>query len=152
MTPIKLQKLLLSFCGKDTSQSSEHQPSTLVIKGPTLKVTSSESFASLGAYGRLGLHLAQTHGQVQWAHQTLMCMIGKLSKDQKVDWPKHLPKLVHVYNSTRLAITGYSPHYLIFANQPCLPIDFYFPTIRGTKTPVCWLLHCWAMWMTVGSL
>ena len=63
----------------------------------------------------------------------LMCMIGKLSKDQKADWPKHLPELVHAYNSTRLAIMGYSPHYLMFGCGPCLPVDFYFPTIRCTE-------------------
>ena len=38
----------------------------------------------------------------------LMCMIGKLSKDNKADWAKHLPELVHAYNSMRSAITGYS--------------------------------------------
>ena len=26
-------------------------------------------------------------------------MIEKLSKDQKADWPKNLPELVHAYNS-----------------------------------------------------
>ena len=62
-----------------------------------------------------------------------MCMIGKLSKNWKVDWPKHLPELLHAYNSTRLAITGYSLHYLMFRCQPCLPIDFYFPMIRSTQ-------------------
>ena len=45
--PIKLQKLLLSFYGKVTSWSLEQQPSSWVSKGPTLKNTSSESFASL---------------------------------------------------------------------------------------------------------
>ena len=62
-----------------------------------------------------------------------MCMIWKLSKDQKADWPKHLPELVHAYNSTRLAITGYSPHYLMFWHWPHLPIDFYFPMVRGSQ-------------------
>ena len=60
-------------------------------------------------------------------------MIGKLSKEQKADWPKHLPELVHAYNSMRLAITGYSQHYLMFGCQPCLPINFYFPTMRDTE-------------------
>ena len=63
----------------------------------------------------------------------LMHKMGKLSKDQKVDWPKHLPELVHAYNSMRSAITGYSLHYLIFGHRPCLPVDLYFPMIRGTK-------------------
>ena len=56
----------------------------------------------------------QTNGQVECAHQMLMQMIGKLGKNLKADWPKHLPELVHAYNSTRPAITRYSPHYLIF--------------------------------------
>ena len=76
---------------------------------------------------------AQTNGQVVWAHQMLLQMIGKLSKDWKVSWLKHLPELVHSYNSMRLASTGYSYHYLIFGCWPCLPINFYFPRIRDTK-------------------
>ena len=54
-----------------------------------------------------------------------------------MDWPKHLPKLVYAYNSMRLAITRYNPDYLMFGHQPCLPIDFYFPTIRGMKKYQC---------------
>ena len=71
----------------------------------------------------------QTNGHVEQAHQMLMQMIGKLGKDWKADWPKHLPELVHAYNSTRLAIMGHSPHYLMFGWWPYLPIDYYFPTI-----------------------
>ena len=56
---------------------------------------------------------AQTNGQVEWAHQTLMCMIGRLSKDWKADWLKNLSELVHAYNSTRSAIIRYSPQYLM---------------------------------------
>ena len=69
------------------------------------------------------------NGEVEWAHKTLMQMIRKPSKNQKVDWPKYLPELVHAYNSTRSAITKYNPHYLMFRCQPCLPIDFYFPMV-----------------------
>ena len=79
----------------------------------------------------------QTNGQVEWAHQMLMQMIGKLSKFWKADWSKHLPELVHAYNSTRSAIMGYSPHYLMFGWWLCLPIDFYFPTIMRTEKHQC---------------
>ena len=41
------------------------------------------------------------------------------------------------YNSMRLAITGYDPHYLIFGCQPCLPVDFYILTIRSMKKHQC---------------
>ena len=62
-----------------------------------------------------------------------MCMIGKLSKDWKVDWLKHLPEFMHTYYSTRLAITRYSPHYVMFWYWPHLPINFYFCMIRDMK-------------------
>ena len=55
-------------------------------------------------------------------------MIGKLASDKKVQWEQHLPDLLQAYNSMRSAITGYSPHYLMFRRCPCLPVDFYFPT------------------------
>ena len=62
-----------------------------------------------------------------------MCMIGKLSKDWKTDWPKHLPEFVHAYNSMRSAITRYSLHYLMFGCWTHLPFNFYFPMIRGIQ-------------------
>ena len=34
---------------------------------------------------------AQANGQVEWAHQSLMHMIGKLRKDRKLDSPRQLP-------------------------------------------------------------
>ena len=64
---IKLQTLLLSFCGKVTSQFSEHWPSSWVTEGPALKATSSESFASLGAYRRLDFTLPYSN---QWPGRT----------------------------------------------------------------------------------
>ena len=80
---------------------------------------------------------AQTNGQVEWTHPMLMCMIGKLSKDLKADWLKHLPKLGHAYISMRLAITRYSPHYLMFRHQPCLPVNIYFSMVQGVQKYQC---------------
>ena len=81
-------------------------------------------------------YYAQTNRQVEQTEQThkmIMHMIGKLSKDWTVDWPKHLPELVHAYNSMRSVITGYSPHYLMFGCWLHLPIDFYFPMMKDTE-------------------
>ena len=80
----------------------------------------------------------QGNGQVEHAHQTLGRMIGKLEDEFKGQWSKHLLKLTHAYNSTQSALTGYSPHFLMFGQWPRLPTDFVFPTheVMGTLRPV----------------
>ena len=57
---------------------------------------------------------SQGNGKVEQAHQTLGRMIGKLQDEYKGQWPRHLSKLTHAYNSTRSAVTGYSPQFLMF--------------------------------------
>ena len=65
-------------------------------------------------------------------------MIGKLEDEYKKQWPKHLAKLTHTYNSTRSVVTSYSPHFLMFGRQLRLPIDFLFPTheVMGKVKPM----------------
>ena len=86
------------------------------------------------------LYHTQCNGQVERAHQTLAWMIGKLEPKQKQEWPNHLAELTHAYNLTRSAVTGFSPHYLMFGHQPHLPpIDYYyFPVdqVMGRTKPV----------------
>ena len=70
---------------------------------------------------------AQCNGQVERAHKALAQMIAKLEPEQKQEWPNYLAELTHTYNTTWLAITGFSPYYLMFSHWPLLPIDYYFP-------------------------
>ena len=65
-------------------------------------------------------------------NQTIICMIGKLEKDKKACWSKHLPELLMAYNATRSAVTGYSPYYLLFGRRPRIPVDYLFPTLRDS--------------------
>ena len=78
----------------------------------------------------------QANGLVERLHQTIMHMIGKLGEDNKANWPSHLAEIVHAYNATRSTVTGYSPHYLMFGQQPRLPVNFVFPTIGSSKAPM----------------
>ena len=80
----------------------------------------------------------QGNRQVERAPQTLGNMIGKFEEEHKKQWSKHLVKLTHTYNSTRSAVTGYSPHFLLFGQRPRLPIDFLFPThkVMGKVKPI----------------
>ena len=83
------------------------------------------------------LYHAQCNGQVERFHQTLFRMLGKLTKDKKAQWEKHLPEVLQAYNSTRSVVTGYSPHYLMFRRHPRLLINFYFPTQGAFEHSCC---------------
>ena len=77
----------------------------------------------------------QTNGLVERLHQMIMYMIGKLGEDKKANWPSHLAEIAHAYNVTQSAVTGYSPHYLMFGHRPRLPVDFVFPTVGSNEAP-----------------
>ena len=80
---------------------------------------------------------AQCNRQVEHFHQTLFCMIGKLSHDKKAQWEQHLPELLQAYNSTWSAVTSYLAHYLMFGRHPHLPVDYYFPMVSAYKCSHC---------------
>ena len=77
----------------------------------------------------------QINGLIERSHQMIMHMIGKLGEDKKANWPSNLAEIVHAYNATQSAVTGYSPHYLMFGWWPRLPVDFVFPTIGSNEAP-----------------
>ena len=58
-------------------------------------------------------------------------MLWTLNPEQKKDWKSHVPALVHAYNCTRNATTGFSPYYLLFGREPRLPVDVEFGFQRG---------------------
>ena len=57
-------------------------------------------------------------------------MIGKLDEENKARWSEYLPELLLSYNSMCSAVTGYSPHFLLFGRRLRIPVDYQFPTIR----------------------
>ena len=77
----------------------------------------------------------QMNGLVERSHQMIMCMIGKLGEEKKADWPSHLADIAHAYNATWSAVTGYSPHYLMFGQWSRLPENFVFPSVGSNEVP-----------------
>ena len=65
----------------------------------------------------------QTNGQCERLNSTLINMLGTLPKEKKSEWKNHVGTLVHAYNCTQNSATGFSPYYLMFGRQPCLPVD-----------------------------
>ena len=56
------------------------------------------------------------HGNAQckWFNHTMIGLLTSLSKEQKGNWPLHLPSLVFAYNATPHSTTGYQPYELMF--------------------------------------
>ena len=50
-------------------------------------------------------------------------MLGTLPREKKSEWKDHIGTLVHAYNCTQNSAMGFSPYYLMFGRQPCLPVD-----------------------------
>ena len=75
---------------------------------------------------------AQTNGQAERMNQTIIRMIGKLDQDKKAHWSEHLPEMLEAYNGTRLAVTGYSPYFLLFGRKSRMPVNCLFPTLRDS--------------------
>ena len=65
----------------------------------------------------------QINGQCKRFNSTLINMLGTLPKEKKSEWKNHIRTLVHAYNCTHNLATGFSPYYLMFGRQPCLPVD-----------------------------
>ena len=86
----------------------------------------------------------QCNGQVEHFHQMLFHMIGKLSCYKKAQWD--LPELLQAYNSTWLAVTGYSPHYLMFGRHLRLPVDYYFPMVSAYECSCCMPAYVTEVW------
>ena len=47
-----------------------------------------------------------------------------------------MAEITHTYNATQSAVTGYSPHYLMFGQWPRLLDDFVFPTVGSNEAPM----------------
>ena len=80
----------------------------------------------------------QTNGKCERFNGTLLNMLGTLTPEQKKDWKSHVPALLHAYNCTRNAATGFRPYFLLFGREPRLPVDVGVWTSEGRPKGFPW--------------
>ena len=80
----------------------------------------------------------QGNGQCERMNRSILNLLRTLCEAEKKKWPLHLSKIIHAYNSTPHASTGYSPFYLMFDHEENLPIDAVY-SIDRTGSDMSWV-------------
>lgn len=76
----------------------------------------------------------QGNGQCERFNRTLHGLLCTLPNSSKADWPKYLPQLLFSYNTTIHQTTGECPHFLMFGQEPNLPVDFLLGRVSQPTT------------------
>lgn len=64
------------------------------------------------------------NGQCERFNRTLHDLLRALPSEKKQRWSNYLPQVTFSYNTAIHQSTGETPHFLMFGQEPHLPVDF----------------------------
>uniref|UniRef100_A0A8C2HMT4 Gypsy retrotransposon integrase-like protein 1 n=1 Tax=Cyprinus carpio TaxID=7962 RepID=A0A8C2HMT4_CYPCA len=82
------------------------------------------------------------NGQCERFNRTLYNLLRTLPYSRKRDWVSCLSQVIFCYNTTPHQVTGESPYYLMFGQEPQLPIDFLLGRV---PEPAAGSVHSWVV-------
>lgn len=82
------------------------------------------------------------NGQCERFNRTLHNLLRALPASRKRDWCSCLPQILYAYNSTPHQSTGEAPFFLMFGQEPRLPVDFL---LGHVVDPVAGDHHDWIL-------
>uniref|UniRef100_A0A3P9HPV2 Gypsy retrotransposon integrase-like protein 1 n=1 Tax=Oryzias latipes TaxID=8090 RepID=A0A3P9HPV2_ORYLA len=80
------------------------------------------------------------NGQCERFNRTLHDLLRTLPNSRKRDWNACLPQLLYAYNTTPHQATRESPFFLMFGQEPRLPVDFLLGRVQE---PTGGAVHDW---------
>ena len=115
--------------GTPTRMQSDNAPNlTAEVSNEIMKASQVTKVTSTAGHPR-------TQGLVERRNRTLLTLLRVFCSRRMRDWDQHLDEVLGAYNSTRHAITGFSPYMLTRGTEKAIPLTYLYPEFATQSFP-----------------